>query len=151
MISSEHLGHTPLNRRWIAKPSSKTRLDKLRDSQPGSSRSAVRPISHPAPSTRLDSWVEEEQSRKRRRLEAGPSLGGQADLSPVFSLESSRLFKRHMRYKKDKQALRPWDLNSDNPDQYVHVEDSLIQRERAGVETAQDQCPHFAEEPSGSA
>lgn len=82
--------------------------------------------------------------RKYLQSAVGQSSEGQANLSSEF-------LKRHMRYNAEKSGNRSWDLNLETPNHNDHIEDSLKQRERAGISSMQDQCPIPAEEPSGSA
>lgn len=96
--------------------------------------------------------VENTNTRKRARQGAGSNLESHANLSTEFSLESSRLLKRHNKYDAEKSKPRPWDLNSTEISQhYVNIENSLIQRERTSIPSSQNQRPALAEEPSGSA
>lgn len=94
-----------------------------------------RPVRGPSggPSGTLDSPLDRSVpvkhgiSRIRPRSEVGQSSEDQANLSSEFSLESSRLFKRHMKYAaRVKSTPRSWDLNSNIQFQHAPIEDSLI-------------------------
>lgn len=139
-------------RRWVAKPQSSSRFVDLRESRVEVSQSVGRHRERSDPPLGRTTPVETVNSGKRPRVEGGRNQENQTDLSSAFSLESSRLFKRHMKYAAEQSRIRPWDLNATgNSNQNVNSEDPISQREGAGLSPPPNQCPAFVEEPSGSA
>lgn len=148
-VSGEIIGKL---RRWIVKPPSSKRFVDLSDTRITSSQSV-----HGLSENRTTSFgrkftVETDSRGKRTRLVVEQNLENHAALSSVFSLESSRLFKRHLSYAAQKSKLRSWDLNKTGVVEHnVNSEDSFVQCEGASFPPPLDKCPTFVEEPSGSA